>query len=55
MTEQVMANWGGPLQFEERTMGPGDDPFSHVIAGRVLSPGQTAETVGLILAWAKGL
>ncbi len=54
-TETVMENWGGPLQFEERTMGPGDDPYSHVIAGRVLSPGQTAETVGLILAWAKGL
>ncbi len=55
MTQKVLANWGGALQMEERTMGPLDDPYSHVIAGRVLSPGQTDTTVAMILAWAKGL
>lgn len=54
-TESVMAGWGGPAQMETRTMGPGDDPSSHVIAGAIMSPGQTAETVALIVAWAQGL
>ena len=54
-TEALMAGWGGVVQMEQRQMGPGDDPFSHVIAGSAMSPGQTAETVGLILGWAKGL
>jgi alpha-beta hydrolase superfamily lysophospholipase len=51
----VAAGWGGPVQVEERRMGPDDDPFSHVIAGDILSPGQTADTVALILTWAGGL
>ena len=50
-----MAGWGGPLQMEQRKMGPQDDTYSHVIAGRVLSPGQTAATVALILDWATSL
>lgn len=54
-TEAVMAGWGGPLQMVQRTMGPGDDPSSHVIAGDILSPGQTAETARLIVDWARGL
>ncbi|MDT8856632.1 hypothetical protein RNZ50_16700 [Paracoccaceae bacterium Fryx2] len=54
-TTAVMARWGGPLWIEWRTMGPGDDGWSHVIAGDILSPGQTAETVALILDWAAGL
>jgi alpha-beta hydrolase superfamily lysophospholipase len=54
-TRAVLGGWGGPVQIHERKMGPGDDPYSHVIAGDILSPGQTAETVTLILAWAKAL
>lgn len=54
-TEALMAGWGGAVQMEQRQMGPGDDPFSHVIAGSAMSPGQTAETVALIHGWAKGL
>lgn len=54
-TEAVMADWGGPVQMERRKMGPQDDAYSHVIAGRALSPGQTAATVALILGWAKTL
>lgn len=54
-TRRVLAAWGGPVTVHERVMGAGDDPYSHVIAGDIISPGQTAETVALILAWAKAL
>lgn len=54
-TRAVLAGWGGPVRFEERHMGPGDDRYSHVIAGDALSPGQTAATVALIVDWAQGL
>lgn len=47
--------WAGPVREELRKMGPGDDPNSHVIAGDILSPGQTAGTVDLILTWARTL
>jgi hypothetical protein len=36
-------------------MGEGDDPYGHVLAGRILSPGKTEETVAAIVAWAEGL
>lgn len=51
----VARAWGGPVQVERRRMGPEDDPYSHVIAGDILSPGQSAETVDLIVTWARGL
>jgi esterase/lipase len=54
-TQVILSYWGGPLQWQPRSMGPGDDPYSHVLAGDILSPGQTAQTVDLIVAWAKGL
>lgn len=50
----VAAAWGGKVTQATLTMGPGDDPFSHVIAGDILSPGQTAPAVALILDWAAG-
>ena len=53
--QDVLAGWGGPVRREARQMGPGDDRYSHVIAGDTLSPGQTAGTVALILDWAAGL
>jgi esterase/lipase len=54
-TRVMLSSWGGPVQWETRTMGSGDDPYSHVLAGDILSPGQTAQTVDLITTWAKGL
>lgn len=47
--------WAGPVTEDRRVMGPGDDPSSHVIAGDLLSPGQTAEVAAEITAWAQGL
>ena len=54
-TLKVLSHWAGPVQFEPRVMGPKDDPFSHVLAGNILSPTQTASTEALILTWAKAL
>lgn len=51
ITREVMASWGGGVEIRAVAMGPGDDPFAHVIAGDILSPGQTAATVETILSW----
>lgn len=51
VTRVFAANWGGPAEVQAVTMGPGDDPSSHVIAGDIVSPGQTAAAVSDILDW----
>ena len=51
----VSTRWGGPVSLEPRKMGEGDDPFSHVIAGYILSPGQNDETVQIMRDWVNGL
>lgn len=55
LTHEVAENWGGPVTVHTVTMGPGDDPNSHVIAGRLMSPGQTDATVAGILEWLNGV
>jgi alpha-beta hydrolase superfamily lysophospholipase len=47
----VVAAWGGPAQINEIVVGDDDDSYSHVIAGDILSPGQTVPVTGLILSW----
>jgi alpha-beta hydrolase superfamily lysophospholipase len=47
----VAAAWGGPVEDEKIVVGAGDDPYSHVIAGDILSPGQTGKVTDLILSW----
>ena len=32
-----------------------DDPYAHVIAGDILSPGQTEPVIAIITDWARGL
>ncbi|PTX56462.1 esterase/lipase [Litoreibacter ponti] len=54
-TRAVSTKWGGPVELAPRVMGEGDDPFHHVIAGDILSPGQTDETVALLKDWVEGL
>ncbi|MEM7090992.1 MAG: alpha/beta fold hydrolase [Pseudomonadota bacterium] len=51
LTHKVAQAWGAPSHVELVTMGPGDDTASHVIAGRLMSPGQTDPAVAGILAW----
>lgn len=50
-THEVAKAWGGPASVALVTMGPGDDPASHVVAGRLMSPGQTDATVLGMLEW----
>ncbi|WP_235216135.1 alpha/beta hydrolase [Ruegeria halocynthiae] len=54
-THKVANVWGGPARVELVTMGPGDDPAAHVVAGRLMSPGQTEAAVSDILSWLKDL
>ncbi|EPX80008.1 alpha/beta hydrolase [Litoreibacter arenae] len=54
-TRAVSTKWGGPVQLAPRELGEGDDPFNHVIAGDILSPGQTDATVALLRSWVDGL
>ena len=53
--DQVAAAWGGPKDIVHPELGPGDDPFEHVLAGTIMSPGQTDTVVDALLAWAEGL
>ncbi len=50
-TEWIAAHWGGPTEVREVTLGSGDDPSRHVIAGDILSPGMTDEMVAWLNAW----
>ncbi|MDO5643198.1 MAG: alpha/beta fold hydrolase [Paracoccus sp. (in: a-proteobacteria)] len=49
--KQALASWGGPVTEVPLVMGPGDDPAAHVIAGDILSPGQTAPVATRINGW----
>ncbi len=51
LTHKVAQAWGAPATINLVTMGPEDDPASHVVAGRLMSPGQTDSAVEGILAW----
>ncbi|WP_052265150.1 alpha/beta fold hydrolase [Ruegeria sp. ANG-R] len=43
--------WGGPVSVSLVRMGAEDDPASHVVAGRLMSPGQTDAAISGILNW----
>ncbi|MBK0327635.1 alpha/beta fold hydrolase [Rhodobacteraceae bacterium F11138] len=51
ISRAIAAQWGGPATVHAVTMGEGDDPNAHVIAGDVKSPGQTEPAVAVILDW----
>ena len=55
LSRAVAAAWGGGAQVVALTPGPGDDPYHHVIAGDILSPGQTDNAVQAILDWLDAL
>ncbi len=50
-TLEVARDWGAEAEVQRVEMGPGDDPAAHVIAGDILSPGQTGAAVRDILDW----
>lgn len=49
--KKALASWGGQVTQLPVTIGPGDDPSAHVIAGDILSPGQTAPVATRINGW----
>ncbi len=54
-TKKVAEGWGGQTTLLPQVVGAGDDPYSHVIAGDILSPSMTAPVTAAILGWIKGL
>lgn len=54
-TRKVAARWGAPATLQTISMGQDDDDYAHIIAGDILSPGQTERAVALIVDWARGL
>lgn len=54
-TRKVAAAWGGPVTLTPQVLGEGDDPYDHVLASDILSPGMTATVTQTILDWAAGL
>ena len=52
---EVAEEWGGDSELLVLSMGDGDDPYSHVIAGDILSPGQTSGVVDAIITWAQAV
>lgn len=51
ISREVAGQWGGLTKIVGVTMGQGDDPSSHVIAGHIMSPGQTDVAVAGMLDW----
>jgi len=51
VTREVAQAWGGPVTLNPVSPGPDDDPFAHVLAGDILSPGQTAAAVAGMTGW----
>lgn len=55
LTAEVAARWGGPVTRIAPALGPQDDPFAHVVAGDIMSPGGTDAAVEAMLEWVRGL
>ncbi|WP_284154870.1 alpha/beta hydrolase [Algicella marina] len=54
-TREVAARWGASVSLYPVAMKKEDDPSSHVIAGDIMSPGQTYPIAERILLWVTGL
>lgn len=54
-TARMAAAWGGGARLIAPDLGPGDDPYAHVVAGEILSPSQTAPLTAAVVDWAGGL
>ncbi|KNX42098.1 Alpha/beta hydrolase family protein [Roseovarius tolerans] len=55
ITAEVAARWGGPVTRGTPDLGPEDDPFAHVIAGDIMSPGNTARAIDAMRDWISGV
>lgn len=52
-TARIAAAWGAGAEVHQPVLTAADDPYAHVIAGRILSPGQTAPLTARIIDWAR--
>lgn len=52
-TRAVADAWGSPSAVLPLSMGAGDDAYSHVIAGDILSPSQTEGAAQAMITWAQ--
>ena len=51
LTDSVLARWGGPATRIAPVLTDGDDPLAHVVAGDILSPGNTAPAAEAMIRW----
>jgi len=51
VTREVADAWGGPVEIYNPQMAAGDDPYNHVIAGDIQSPGQTVPVTDQMIRW----
>ena len=49
--DRAASTWGGPVTIRDVTVGAGDDPSAHVIAGDAFSPGMTVLVTDLVAGW----
>jgi esterase/lipase len=54
-TRRVMHQWGAPVQEIKIIQSSDDDDMGHIMAGDVMSPGQTEPLAKRILAWLNAL
>ena len=54
-TAAFARSWGGVSKIIIASLIEGDDKFSHIIAGDIVSPNQTESAVDHMLAWITGL
>jgi len=55
ITATVEAGWGGKTTRATPILTETDDSFAHVVAGDIMSPGNTGAATDAILDWIKGL
>ena len=54
-TSKVIKRWGGEVEEVILKLTASDDPYSHVIAGKIRSPNQTRHVVEKIIYWIENL
>jgi alpha-beta hydrolase superfamily lysophospholipase len=51
LTDRVLARWGGPATRIAPALADGDDPLAHVVAGDIMSPGNTIAAAEAMIGW----
>src|SRR6056297_1290232 len=51
LSDGVLARWGGPATRIAPSLAGGDDPDAHVVAGDIMSPGNTGPAAEAMIDW----